>query len=70
MCVLVQIHEGQEAGPSFQVERLVGILVSPGVDGNQDQKAEEVAEARKARRIEEVVHIECVVEEGPPKGSA
>lgn len=34
------------------------------------QKVEEVAEARKARRVEEVVRIEWVVGEGPPQGSS
>lgn len=70
MCVLVKIHEGREAGPAFQVERLVRILLSLVVDANQDQKVEEVAEARKARRVEEVVRIEWVVGEGPPQGSS
>lgn len=70
MCVLVKIHEGREAGPAFQVERLVHILLSLVVDANQDQKVEEVAEARKARRVEEVVRIEWVVGEGPPQGSS
>lgn len=70
MCVPVQILEGQEAGPAFQVEHLVRILLSPGVDANQDQKVEAVVEAQKARRAEEVVRIEWVAGEGPPQGSS
>lgn len=63
MCVLVQIPEDQKAGPAFQVERLVHILLSLLVDAYQDQM-EAVVEARNVCRAEEVVHIERVVAEG------
>lgn len=58
MGVLVKILEDQEACPVFQVECLVHILSSLVVDVKQDRMVEEMAEARKARRFEEVVHIE------------
>lgn len=61
VCVQVKIPEGGEAGPVFLVERLVQILLSLVVDAYQGQRVEEVAEARKVRRAEVVVHIEWVV---------
>lgn len=70
MRVLLRILEGQEAGPVFLVERLVHILLRLVVDANQDQRAEEVAEAQKARRVEEVVRIEWAAVEGLPRGSS
>lgn len=70
MRVLLRILEGQEAGPVFLVEGLVHILLRLVVDANQDQRAEEVAEAQKARRVEEVVRIEWAAVEGLPRGSS
>lgn len=67
----VKILEDQEAGPVFLVvEHLVHILLSLVVDANQDQRVEEVAEVRKARRVEEVVRIGWVAGAGLPRGSS
>lgn len=72
MCVLVKILEGHGAGPVSQVECPVHILLSLVVGANQDRTVEEVAEARKARRVEEVVRIgwTVVVVETLPWGSS
>lgn len=70
MCVPVKILEDQEAGPVFQVECLVHILLSLVADVKQDRTVEEGAEARKARTVEEVVHIEWAVAEGLPRGGS
>lgn len=71
VCVLVKTPEGQQAGPVSQAEHLVHILLCLMVDACLEQmveEEEEVAEAQKAHRAEEVVHIEWVVAWGLPKG--
>lgn len=55
--VLVQIPEGQQAGPVSQAEHLVHILLHLVVDACLEQMVEEVGEAQKAHIAEEVVHI-------------
>lgn len=62
--VLVKIPEGQQAGPVSQAEHLVHILLGLMVDASLEHKVEELAEAQKAHRAEEVVHSEWVVAQG------
>lgn len=66
VCVLVKIPEDQQAGPVSQAEHLVHILLCLVVGACLEQMVEEVGEAQKAHRAEEVVHSVWVVALGLP----